>query len=86
MGDQEKILWNFQGPLFLALEFPRDLTQFYEISRGGAFFLEFPGVMLKNEKFQGRFSENYRLLVVYVLKGCLRGCFNLTLSFLTTLS
>ena len=32
-GDQEKIMWNFQGPLFLALEFPRDLTQFCEISR-----------------------------------------------------
>ena len=32
-GDQEKIMWNFQGPLFLALEFPRDLTQFCGISR-----------------------------------------------------
>ena len=29
-GDQEKIMWNFQGQgsLFLGLEFPRDLTQF----------------------------------------------------------
>ena len=61
MGDQEKILWNFQGSLFLTLKFPRDLTQFCEISRGGAFFLEFPGVMLKNEKFQGRFSGKYIL-------------------------
>ena len=42
-GDQEKIVWNFQGSWFLALEFPRDLTQFCGISRGGALFcLEFP--------------------------------------------
>ena len=44
-GDQEKIMWNFQGSWFLALEFPRDLTQFCGISRGGSlFFLEFQGV------------------------------------------
>ena len=23
-GDQEEIMWNFQGSLFLVLEFPRD--------------------------------------------------------------
>ena len=32
--DQEKIMWNFQGSLFLALEFPKDLTQIRAISRG----------------------------------------------------
>ena len=38
-------LWNFQGSFFLALEFPRDLTQFFGISRGLALFcLEFAGV------------------------------------------
>ena len=25
--DQEKIMWNFQGSLFLTLEFPRDLKE-----------------------------------------------------------
>ena len=30
---QEKIMWNFQESLFLAFEFPRDLTQFCGISR-----------------------------------------------------
>ena len=29
-------MWNFQGSLFLALEFPNDLTQFCGISRGWA--------------------------------------------------
>ena len=44
MGDQEKILWNFQGSWFLALEFPRDVTEIFRISRGGALFcLEFQG-------------------------------------------
>ena len=31
-GDQEKTIQSFQGSLFLALEFPRDLTQFCGIS------------------------------------------------------
>ena len=44
-GDVEKIIWNFQGSWFLVLEFPRDVTQFFTISRGGALIcLEFPGV------------------------------------------
>ena len=30
----QKKMWNFQGSLFLALEFPWDLTQFCGISRG----------------------------------------------------
>ena len=48
-GDQEKIMWNFLWSLFLALEFPRDLTQLFGISRGLALFcLEFPGLKLKN--------------------------------------
>ena len=35
---------NFQGSWFLALEFPKDLTKTFGISRGGALFcLEFPG-------------------------------------------
>ena len=42
-GDQEKIVWNFQGSWLLALEFPGDLTQFCGISRGGALFcIQFP--------------------------------------------
>ena len=48
-GDQEKIVWNFQGTWFLALEFSRDLTRFCRISRGGAlFYLDFPGVKKRN--------------------------------------
>ena len=44
-GDQEKIVWKFQGTWFLALEFSKDLTQFCELSRSGAlFYMEFPGV------------------------------------------
>ena len=45
-GDQEKIMWNFQGFWFLVLEFTRrDVTQVCTISRGGAFIcLEFPRV------------------------------------------
>ena len=43
--DQEKIMWNFQGSCFLALKFPRDVTQFCGISRVGALLcLEFPGL------------------------------------------
>ena len=38
-GDQEKIMWNFHGSLFLALEFLRDLTQFCGISQGLSFVL-----------------------------------------------
>ena len=42
-------MWNFQGSLFLALKFPRDLTQFLwniqELSLD-LFCLEFPGVTL----------------------------------------
>ena len=46
MGDQEKIMWNFQGgPWFKTLKFPRGVTQFCGVSRGEALFcLEFPGV------------------------------------------
>ena len=42
-------MWNFQGSLFLALKFPRDLTQFLwniqELSLD-LFCLKFPGVTL----------------------------------------
>ena len=37
-GDQEKIIWNFQGSWFLVLEFPREMQH---IS-----FAQFPGVEL----------------------------------------
>ena len=51
-------MWNCQGSLFLALEFPRDLTQFYGISRGWALFsLEFPGV--KKRKIPGGVFKIY---------------------------
>ena len=44
-GDQEKIMWNFQGSWFLVLELLRDVIQFCTIARGGAFIcLEFLGV------------------------------------------
>ena len=53
---KEKIMWNFQVSLFLVLEFPRDLTQFCGIAKGGALLcLELPGVtavMAGNDTFQ----------------------------------
>ena len=53
-GGQEEIMWNFQGSLFVVLEFPRDRTQFFGISRGLALFcLEFLGVKLKKWKIPG---------------------------------
>ena len=55
--DQEKIMRNFQGSLFLALEFPKDLTQLCGISRGWSLFcLVVPGEKKKNEKLQGGFK------------------------------
>ena len=58
-GYQKNDMWNFQGSWFLVLEFPSDLTQFCEISVGGALFsLEFPRVRQKNEKFQGGFQKS----------------------------
>ena len=39
MGDQEKIMWNFQRSLCLAREFPRDLTQFC-----GILSFDLPGI------------------------------------------
>ena len=61
-GDQEKIMWNFQGSWFLVLKFSRDVTQFCTISRAGALFcLEFPGVKYINKKFQEGGSEKYVL-------------------------
>ena len=44
-SDQEKIVWNFHGSWFLALDIPMGVTQFGRISRGEASFrLEFPWV------------------------------------------
>lgn len=40
-ADQEKYKHNFQGSWFLALGFPKDVTQFYGTSWGEAFSLEF---------------------------------------------
>ena len=62
-GDQEKIMWDFQGFLFLALEFP---------SKGSKHnFVEYQGLScvlsgisrgkVKNKKFQGGFQEKYIL-------------------------
>ena len=43
--DQEKILFNFHKPSFLALELSRGVTQFYGIFKGKAlFYLDFLGV------------------------------------------
>ena len=36
-------MWNFQGSWFLALEFTRDLTQFYGIPIGKLKILKTPG-------------------------------------------
>ena len=54
-GDQEKIMWNFQGSLFLALEFPRNLTQFCGICIAwlSFFCLEFLGGVKQKIKIQG---------------------------------
>ena len=42
---KKNYMWTFQGSLFLALEFARDVTQFFGISRAYVFFcLEFPWV------------------------------------------
>ena len=42
-GYRRNSMWNFRGSFFLALEFPRDPTQFCGISRGWELFcLEFP--------------------------------------------
>ena len=55
---QEKIMWNFQWSLLLALEFPRDLTQLSGICWGWPLFcLEFPGLMIP----QGGGSKKYIL-------------------------
>ena len=44
-GDQEEIMWNFNGFLHLAVKIPMVITQFCGISRGEASFcLEFPWV------------------------------------------
>ena len=44
-GDQEIIVWNFQGTWCLAFELSRDLIQFFRIARNVAlFYLKFPGV------------------------------------------
>ena len=52
-------MWNFHGSLFLALEFLRERTQFYIISRGWPLFcLEFPGIKKRTEKFQGSFHKS----------------------------
>ena len=37
-GVQEKIMLNFRDSWFLALEFPRSVTQFYDICKGKALF------------------------------------------------
>ena len=48
-GDQEKIMWNFQGSWFLVLEFPRDGMHFFTISRG----------KLNKRKILGGLSNQY---------------------------
>ena len=65
-GHQRNSMWNFKalikskvlGFLFLALEFPRDLTQFCGISRGK--------VLLKKKKNPGK-----EVSKKYVLNSCL---------------
>ena len=52
-------MWNFQGSFFLALEFPRDLTQFCGISRDWTFCLEFLGIKKTHEKFLGDIQKVY---------------------------
>ena len=49
---KKKILWNFHGSQILALEFPRDQTQFCGTSRGGI-----SRGKVKKEKFWGVFKK-----------------------------
>ena len=45
MGDQERFMWNFHGSWFLALDFPKGVTQLCRISKGEALFCsKFPNV------------------------------------------
>ena len=62
-GDQEEIMWNFQGSLFLALEFPRNLTQFCGICIGwlSVFCLEFSGGVKQKMKNPREDSKTYIL-------------------------
>ena len=48
-------VWNFQGSWFLALEFPRNLTLFYGISRAGALFSL--DLLVIKKKIQGFFNK-----------------------------
>ena len=51
-GDQEKIMWNFHGSWFLALEFPSGVSKSCEISRFEALFCpEFPRIKLQTKNF-----------------------------------
>ena len=56
-GDEEKTMWNFQGSLYLTLEFPRDLTKICA-SSGDGVLLDFSEVKQKNETFQRGFQKS----------------------------
>ena len=78
-GDQEKIMWNFQGSLFLALEFPRNLTQFCGICIGwlSVFCLEFSGGVKQKMKNPREDSKTYILTpcaLVWIFSGIAQYC------------
>ena len=57
-GDQEKIMWNFHGSWFLALEFPSGVSKSCEIFRFEALFCqEFPRIKLETKNSTGFFKK-----------------------------
>ena len=59
---KKKIVWNFHGSWFLALDIPMAVTQFGGISRGEASFcLEFSRFKWHIYTFQESFSKEYVL-------------------------
>ena len=63
-GDQENIIWNFQGSWFLALKFPMDLTKMCGIYRHQGWSFVLSGISkgkVKKWKIPGGFQKKYVL-------------------------
>ena len=59
MGDQEKIMWNFHGSWFLALQFPSGVKHNFVDFRGvceASFCPEFTGLKILNSQCLDFFS------------------------------
>ena len=67
--DQEKIMLNFHESWFMTLEFPRDVTQFYKISKDKLTNLKDPGFFFKkvSPRFPLGFFRNSPTIISYVL-------------------